>query len=80
MFTYTFDNTAQFRKFFNIADSATVAAATVVIKEFFLDSGVDMDVWLSPAGWTIRNEGSTVFDQLFKEIVAGIEKEVDTAA
>ena len=79
MFTYTFANTAQFRKFFNIADSATVAA-TVVIKEFFLDSGVDMDVWLSPAGWTIRNEGSTVFDQLFKEIVAGIEKEVDTAA
>ena len=79
MFTYTFTNTAQFRKFFNIADSSTVDAAAAVIKEFFLDSGVDMDVWLSPAGWTIRNEGSTVFDQLFKEIVDGVEKEVDTA-
>ena len=78
MFTYTFANTAQFHKFFNIADSSNVDAAAV-IKEFFLDSGVDMDVWLSPAGWTIRNEGSTVFDKLFEEIVAGVEKEVDTA-
>ena len=77
MFTYTFTNTAQFRKFFNIADDMSVAAATAVIKEFFQDSGVDMDVWLSAAGWTIRNEGSTVFDQLFEEIVAGVEKEVD---
>jgi hypothetical protein len=80
MFTYTFTNTAQFRKFFNIADDMSVVAATDVLKQFFLDSGVDMDVWLSAAGWTVRNEGSTVFDQLFKEIVDGVEKEVDNIA
>ena len=78
MFTYTFANTAQFRSWFNIADDMSVAAATDVLKRFFEDSGVDMDVWLSPAGWTVRNEGSTVFDKLFKEIVDGVEKEVDS--
>ena len=80
MFTYTFRNTAQFRSWFNIADDMSVDAATAVIKRFFEDSGVDMDVWLSPAGWTVRNEGSTVFDELFKEIVENVEKEVDAVA
>jgi hypothetical protein len=74
MFTYTFDNTPAFRSFFNISDTDTIATATDVIKRFFEDSGVDMDVWLSPAGWTIRNEGSRVFDQLFNEIIEQINK------
>lgn len=79
MFTYTFANTPAFRKFFHIMDDSLVAEAEDIIRQFFKDSGVDMDVWLSPAGWTIRNEGSTVFDELFKEIVDAVEKEVDTA-
>lgn len=74
MFTYTFANTPAFRKFFNIMDDYLVSEAEDIIKEFFKDSGVDMDVWLSGNGWVIRNEGySTNWQPLFNEIVAQIE-------
>ena len=73
MFTYTFTNTASFRKYFNITDDMPVDKATDIVKEFFLDSGLDMDVWLSAGGWVIGNAGSSCFLPLFNEIVEEIE-------
>lgn len=75
MFTYTFANTPEFRKFFNIEEGDyTISEGEAIIKEFFKDSGVDMDVWLSGDGWVIRNEGySTNWQPLFNEMVAQIE-------
>jgi hypothetical protein len=80
MFTYTFANTAQFRSFFGIADDMSVEAATDLVKQYFVDNGVEMDVWLSAAGWVVRNDGSTPFIMVFNKIVDAVKKEVDAVA